>query len=58
MMIPVLMVMPGIIPTTSPSSDPTPVDNRLAGRLAWVNPSRMSAFIIYTRRANHAAAAR
>ena len=38
MMMPVLMVMPGIMPTIRPSNDPIAVEIRLDGRIACMKP--------------------
>ena len=44
-MMPVLMVMPGIMPTTSPRKDPMAVAKRLVGKLAWASPCKTSLLI-------------
>ena len=43
-MMPLLMVMPGIIPTTSPITTPTAVAARLDGSTTWARPWTTSAF--------------
>ena len=43
-MMPLLIVIPGIIPTTSPSTTPTAVAARLDGSTACAKPWTMSAF--------------
>ena len=45
MMIPMEMVIPGIMPTINPNSDPMAVDSRVDSWLAWEKPSMMSGFM-------------
>ena len=56
MMIPVLIVMPGIIPTTNPSKEPVAVAIMLIGRLACRKPSKISGFMRSDLQANPEAA--